>query len=471
MTVETFTPALVPQPFTPQWWVARLYKQLQARQSEIDLYQRYADGHHDSPSVEAKASRAFRRILGLSTTNLTGLIVEATAERLGVQGFRFGESPDADADAERIWQANDFDSESELAITAALTVGRSFVLVEPPHGDEVPRLYAEDASQMIVAYAPGRRSQRLAALKVWTDEWSADLFATLYLPGSLHKFRADPPRNGVAGYSPQWEWRVPDVFGEANPLREVPVFELQNRPSLKVGAARSEIADVLSDQDRANHIALNTLIAAEYGAFRQKWVTGIEVPRDENDNPIEPFDVAVNRILLAENEGARFGDFNATDLKPYIDLYESTVRHMAAVTRTPASYMLGHMANLSAEALAAAEAGLVKKVQRRRRHFEQPFEAAMRLAFKSMGDPRGDEMSAQVVWEDAEIRSHAQAADAAQKLVQGGIIAPQTAQEKYLGMDETARRRDQEWRDQNDVLGQFGLSLEQQRGDLPDDLP
>lgn len=470
MTVEAIAPVSVAAPFSPAWWVGRLHQQMRARQPEIDLCQRYVDGAHDDPTVEARASRAFRRILGLSKTNLTGLIVEATAERMAVQGFRFGDQPEADGDAWAVWQASDFDAESELAITAALTVGRSYVLVEPPQGDGLPRLYAEDASQVIVAYAPGRRQERLAALKLWVDEWTADLFATLYLPGSLHKFRADAPRGGVTNTTPQWGWRTPGLEGEPNPMGEVPIFELQNRPSLKVGTARSEVIDVLSDQDRANHIALNSLIAAEYGAFRQKWATGIEVPRDENGNAVEPFDVAVNRILISENDQGRFGDFNATDLKPYIDLYESTVRHMAAVTRTPASYMLGHMANLSAEALAAAEAGLVKKVERRRRHFEQPFEAAMRLAFRAMGDPRGSIPTVETVWEDAEIRSHAQAADAAVKLVQSAVIAPQTAQEKYLGMGETERQRDENWRRENDVLGGFDATLNAQAAGFPPDL-
>lgn len=461
---------MAPEPGSPSWWLDRLYADLQRRVPEQQLMQRYADGEHDRPSVVQEASRTFRRLMGLSVTNLTGLIVEATAERQAVQGFRFGDQPDADADAWRIWQESDFDSASEMLITAALTVGRSFILVEPPQdGRDRPRLYAEDASQMVVAYEAGRRTERAAALKVWRDDWSGDLFATLYLPGSLHKMRARV-RGSLLPKSPLWTLRDEDLDGERNPLGEVPVFELQNRPAL-LGGVTSEIADVLADQDRANLIALNIMIAMEYGAFPQKWATGLELPTNpETGQPLDTFEASVRRMWVTPSETAKFGALPPTDIKPYIDWYTSTVQHMAAVTRTPASYLLGHMANLSAEALAAAEAGLVNKVKRRRMHFEQAFESALRLAFRTVGDPRGDAVTAETVWVEPEIRSDAQSMDAAQKGVQGGIIAAETAQERYLGMTATERARDRARREEGDALGQFTNLLNNQAAPLEDEL-
>jgi hypothetical protein len=42
-------------------------------------------------------------------------------------------------------------------------------------------------------------------------------------------------------------------------------------------------------QDGVNKLITDMLVASEFAAFRQRWVTGIEIPRDENNNPIEPF--------------------------------------------------------------------------------------------------------------------------------------------------------------------------------------
>ena len=81
----------------------------------------------------AETSRKFQRIAGLATTNLTGLAVEATAERMSVEGIRIGDEPDADKDVwDNIWQRSDFDAGSQDAITGALVYSRSMVSVEPP---------------------------------------------------------------------------------------------------------------------------------------------------------------------------------------------------------------------------------------------------------------------------------------------------------------------------------------------------
>jgi hypothetical protein len=65
-----------------------------------------------------------------------------------------------------------------------------------------------------------------------------------------------------------------------------------------------------------------------------------------------------------------------------------------------------------------------------------------------MNDPRANAANIEVKWAEMETRSMAQAADAAVKLTQGDnpVITPQTAQEKWLGMSQTERDRDDAWR-------------------------
>ena len=72
------------------------------------------------------------------------------------------------------------------------------------------------------------------------------------------------------------------------------------------------------------------------------------------------------------------------------------------------------------------------KCQRRVKGYEPAFEGAVRLALKSMGDPRANAANIEVKWADMETRSMAQSADAAVKLTQGDnpVLTPQTAQEK-----------------------------------------
>ncbi len=430
---------------TPEWWVARLYRDLQDRQGEMQLYRDLVDDVH-APANTQETSRKFARLAGLSTTNLTGLVVEATAERMEVEGFRFGDDPDSDKDAWRIWQASDFDAGSGDAITHALVYGRCPISVDPAG----PRLLVEDPRQVVVAYSSDGRRERLAALKVFVDEWTGVRLATLYLPSAIYRFQdAGSPGSQRPTWTPRSIVGTPAV--SANPLGEVPFFELRNRP---LGRTRSEIANLVVPQMRLNQAVFNSDAVAEYGAFRQKWATGIEVPRDPVTNkPVAPYEAHVAKLFVAEGNDAKFGDFNPTNLSGYLALGRDIATHMARVSRVPVTYFLTDVSNLSADALALLISGLVKKCERRVKGYEPAFEGAMRLAFKSLGDARANQMDAEVRWATMETRSVAQDADAAVKLTQGDnpVITPQTAQEKYLGMSQTERDRDNAWRLENGV--------------------
>jgi hypothetical protein len=446
-----------PQPGTAKWWLKRLEDELMARTPDMNAYRDLVDDVHPQPdSVET--SRKFQRIAGLSTTNLTGLAVEATAERMSVEGIRIGDEPDADKDVwDNIWQRSDFDAGSQDATTAALVYSRSFISVEPPSvGSEFARLHFEDPRQVVLSYLPdGRRGP---ALKVFTDEWTGTTFGTLYTPDVIVKMQQQgTPGTGEA----RWLAR-PLAGGEAvvrNPLGEVPFFELQNKLT---GAIRSEIAPLVLPQRRLNQIIFNTDAVAEYGAFRQKWVTGIEIPRDASGNPIAPYDANIAKLFVAEESDVKFGDFNPSDMKPYIDLAQDVAAHMSSLSRVPITYFLSNVSNLGGDALALLISGLVLKCQRRVTGYEPAIEGAVRLALRSMGDPRASTANIEVKWADMETRSMAQSADAAVKLTTGDnpVITPQTAQEKYLGMSQTERDRDDAWRTESRASSSLDAVLE-----------
>jgi hypothetical protein len=404
---------------TPAWWLRRLELELTNRIDEMQAYRDLVDDVHPLPDSQETA-RKFRRIAGLSTTNLTGLAVEATAERMSVEGIRIGDEPDADKDVWDMLQRCDFDEGSQDAITAALVYSRSFISVEPPTSGRPARLHYEDPRQVVLATWPD--GSRRAALKVFTDGWTGTTFGTLYTP-------------------------------------EVPFFELQNKLT---GSIRSEVAPLVIPQLRLNQVVFNTDSVAEWGAFRQKWATNIEVPRDAAGNAIAPFEANVSKLFVSENGDAKFGDFNVSDMKPYIDLAQDVAAHIARLSRVPITYFLSNVANVSADALELLVSGLVLKCQRRVKGYEPALEGAIRLALKTMNDPRADAANIEVKWADMNTRSPAQTADAAVKLTQGDnpVITPQTAQEKYLGMSQTERDRDDAWRAEGNATSNLAAVLD-----------
>lgn len=432
---------------TPKWWLRRLDDELTFRLTDMASYRDLVDDVHPLPD-SAETSRKFMRMAGLATTNLMGLAVEATAERMTVEGVRIGDDPDSDKGFwDDVWQRSDFDAGSQEAVTAALLYGRSFVSVSPPTGGAGARLHFEDPRQVVLAYTP--EGGRAAALKVFTDEWTGTTFGTLYLPNLIVKMvQEGTPQVGAASGETRW---IARDMGKAepvikNPLGEVPFFELQNRP---LGSIRSEIASLVIPQRLLNQTMFNIEAIAEYGAFRQKWATGIEVPRDPiTGNPVAPYEAHIAKLFVSEGEGARFGDFGASDLGPHIEFAREIAAHMSRLSRVPITYFLSNISNLGGDALALLISGLVLKCQRRVKGYEPGLEGASRLALRSMGDPRAEVANIEMKWAEMETRSMAQSADAAVKLTTGDnpVVTPQTAQEKYLGMTQTERDRDDAWR-------------------------
>ena len=164
---------------------------------------------------------------------------------------------------------------------------------------------------------------------------------------------------------------------------------------------------------------------------------------------------------MAEGDNARFGDFNATDLKPHLDLAREIAGHMARISRLPATYFLTDVSNVGAETLALIVGGLVAKCKRRVKGYEPGLEGAVRLAFKALGDARAS-ARIEVKWAEMETRSMAQAADAAVKLTTGEnpVITPQTAQEKWLGMSQPEMERDSAYRRRTSGTVALGSALE-----------
>lgn len=403
-------------PLTPEWWVARLYKALLNDRERIDFYSDYYCGEHPLPWLAPQAREEFRRILKMTRSNYMGLVCDATAERLQVVGFRVGDASEGDKDSQRIWQANNMDFFSDQAILEAIITGRSYLMVGPnPKDASTPFIWAEHPSQVIVEYVPGTNGRDTAAgLKVWDDDWTGKVNATLFLPNSVYKFQADRPKSGTTVTNPNWDKR--EVKGEAwpapNPLGDVPLYELPNNPRMLTGGV-SELADVTDIQDRINKTIADRLITQDYGAFPQKWATAWP-DEDDKGTPQPKIDVGRNRMVTTAVKETQFGQFTAAPLDPYSLAKREDVKDIASRSRTPAQYLLGELNNVNGDTLKAAESGLVSKVRQRGRGYDDGLEDTLAGARKLAGLPPAE--SIEVMWRNPEYRTEGELVDALTKM-------------------------------------------------------
>lgn len=413
------------QPLSPEWWIARLYKRLVARQDEIAFFDDYYTGNHPLPWVAPQAREEFRRIVRMTRSNYMGLVCDATAERISVEGFRFGKDANADADTWRIWQANNLDSDSDMAWLEALIGGVSYFHVAPnPKDVENPHVWVEHASQAIVEHVPGtNRRERAAGLKVWDDDWTQEIHAVLQLPDRIYKFKAKRPTSGATPENLRWSERLVEKEQpngqRVNPLGVVSLVEIPNNPRLLTGGV-SELYDLTDKQDRVNKTLFDRLQTQEFGVDPQKWASAF--PDEDDDGTPNVVEFGRNRMVTTDIEETKFGNFAVAPLDPYSAAKREDVKDIASRSRTPAQYLLGEMSNVNGETLKASESGLISKVKQRQRPFSEAAEEAMRLARAAAGLPASSGTRMETIWRDPQYRTDAERTDAALKRFQGGVV-------------------------------------------------
>lgn len=436
--------------------VKRLCPLLDAQAAHVAHLERYYRGDHPIPKAvtQNRATESYKQLMSMAQSNWPQLIVDSVEERLEVQSFTFSDEATSKLAGE-IWQKNSLDADAGLAHQAALIGGRSYAIV---WGDD-PEIVLDHGSCVYVEYADGSQRDVVRALRRWKDAGQDRWMATLYTADGIYKFQQST-KGGDSADSSKWDLR--SVSGEEWPLvndtGRPPVFEIAVNRSLtmdRAKRARGEYEAAVAMVDRLNYTMFSMLAAMTWSGFPLRVLTGEPIdwkPQlDSDGNPVldpagnpvmkpeKPFDIAQDRIAQLENPDARVHQFQEATLSNYISTIEMQVKHLAAVTKTPAHYLLGEMVNLSADAIRAAEAGLISKVRRHQRSLGEAWEEIMRYALQLAGADSDDE-SAEVQWKDPESRSLAERADAAVKLA--GVL-PWSANAEYsLG---ATKRQLEDW--------------------------
>jgi hypothetical protein len=374
---------------SPLWWLWFLNAKLERRRTRIMREDAYYEGDHPLAFATPKFKEAFGDLFAEFADNWCEVVVDAAAERLKLEGFtRDGKPWDEGWD---VFKANGLKSLHRTAHLEAIKHGEAYAIVEP--GEDHARITIEHPGQVYVEIDPGSR-EAVAGLKKWRD-WDGILYATVYLPDAVHRFRSKQPFPLIDGITPVSVDFIPRDDVEMpvveNPYGEVPIVPLLNNPSL-LRHGRSDLKKVMPLQNGVNKLVMDMFVASEFAAFPQRVLTGVEVPRypegstdsagrDISGQPMnEVFISAVSRLLTIENPEARAHAFPAADLSNYVKAIDLMVQHIAAQTRTPPHYLVGTIVNASGDALKAAETGLVSRCRSKIEDFDPSWAKVVQLA-------------------------------------------------------------------------------------------
>jgi hypothetical protein len=168
---------------SPEWWLRRLHKQIAHRCEFVEMFDDYYRGDHPLPWLAPQARDEFRRILRMTRSNYMGLVCRRDRERLQIEGFRLPGQENADA--------------GHVAAVAGQRPRRRLRQGDARGADRRHQLHAGPAERHRHPrhlhrarlagdrrLRPGsNRRKKAAGLKLWVDDWTGLLCATLYLPG------------------------------------------------------------------------------------------------------------------------------------------------------------------------------------------------------------------------------------------------------------------------------------------------
>ncbi len=402
--------------------VRRLYGYHQAERQDLDLVRRYWKGRQKLPAVIPVGTPGEVRVMARSSrVNIMPIVVNSLVQSTFVEGFR-DKGEDEDAEVWAAWQANRMDARQSAIHRATYGYGAAYAVVLP--GDPQPVIRGVSPRALTTIYGEDPDWPMWALENAGNDLWKLyDDKAIYYV--ELNEAKAKPPefierRDHELGVCPVVRYLDEHDLDEDE--------EVEPADSKSYPPTRGQVAPLMPLQDQIDLTTFGLQIAQHYTGFRQRYIIGWTA-----ETEAETLKVGAGRILAIDESpegenGVRVGEFSQTDLTGFIESREASLRHAATLSQTPVHELIGELVNLSAEALAAAEAGRDRKVGERHTSLGEAHEQMFWLVGRAQGIDVSED--SEVKWRDTSARAFAATVDGLGKIAQMLQVPPEELWER-----------------------------------------
>lgn len=421
-------------------WACGELKGSNKRLAAYRTYEKYYDGDHPLAFATRKFRSVFWGIFSKFADNLCESVVDIQAERLELLGFSSNKASskmdgetavvrvtDAPADAAwELWEDRDLDLVADEVHKDSLLFGDGFTIT-----DVDGTIWPQEPCQMAVRYSETRPGEIELGAKCWPNA-DGTVNMNLYYQDRVEHYVTNQAVKQSAGLKPS----LFVVADDDTPMEFQAVSHFPNRAFSRYG--RSELSSVMPLQDALNKSVIDTIVAMEYQAFMQRWITGVEVELDESGKP-KNFNAAHGAgEYLALPEGASTGEFSQMDVSPLQRVSDSFRAEVARVSGIPLYYFYvgGSAPQETGESLKTSELRFTRKGKRQHRCFGKAWENAMTTALVATGELEVSEtksLDLNAVWERIEPRSESEKLDVLVKKQAIGV--PNSQLQKEAGYD------------------------------------
>lgn len=376
-------------------------------------------------------------------TNFLPLVLDVFSQSMKVVGY-YGSQDKDSGRPWRWWQVNQMDARQTGMHRAVLQYGYAYCTVTPgvtPHaeytGDDVV-IQGVSPRRMTALY--GERLSRSGATPVDDDfpEVAVEVHGDslrVYDEENVYFFGVQE----TPLFDRQWvdsAYLRPTNFQfiEARPhnVGACPVVRFRDRQLLDGEEQLGIIEPLLTIQERLDETNYEMLVAQYFAAFKQRYVLGW-TPKSEE----EALRTSASNVWIFNHPDTKVGQFEATDIRPYLDSKASTIMEMAAIAQIPPQNLGStSVSNISAEGLDSLENARAAKSAEITTSLGESWEQVLRTAAHIEGDTESArDFSSEVRWMDSTARSFAQQVDGLGKIATMLHVPPEVLWGMIPGWD------------------------------------
>lgn len=358
-----------------------------------------------------------------SQTNFLPLVLDVFSQSLKVDNYMSGETTPG---VWEWWQRNKMDARQTGINRAALHYGAAYATVLPALNPQV----TEQA-----AYVRGVSPRQMTALYGERLEWDPRVDAPmdddwpimalemngpmirLYDETAVHFLGVKNVPQSALGWR-EYTYRQADNFEyierRTHGVGVCPIVRFEDRNLLDgEQELRGVIEPLLSVQKRIDETTFEMLVAQYYSAFVQRYVMGW-MPADQS----QALRQAVSDVWFFDDPDVKVGQFNASDLKGYLESAAAAKRDLAALGQIPAQNLgIDGISNISEATLAGLEASKDRKESEIKTSLGESYEQMFRtIAFITGDAAEASDFGSEVKWQDMTARTFAQVVDGLGKL-------------------------------------------------------
>ena len=328
---------------------------LSSKKLRYDKLWRYYDNEAPLVYTSERLREVFSGLDARFTENWCAVVVDSVLDRMELRTPNISGNDAASAQLAAIWEQTGLADDEYTVHEDVAVTGESFVIAWPDD-DDMLQAFHNDARLCHAEY-DSENPRRLRFAAKWWNTDGGFVRLTLYYPDRLEYYISK--REYKTGEEPSA--RAFEPYGDepvaVNPYGQIPVFHFRsNRRKVK-----SQLANAWPVQDMVNKTLADMMVAAEFGAFPQRYVISMAGVKGLKAAPNSIWDLVAGED---GTQGTTAGQFDAMPLSNYLEAINKLTADIGIITRTPRHYFFVQGGDPSGEALIAMEAPLTKKVDR-----------------------------------------------------------------------------------------------------------